>query len=85
MRWKQHELELLTEMRQAGATNPEIARALHRSVQSVRTKALDQHLPSHYRPTPPTQPPRNGRSHLAKHPPRAGKTTLPPLASLHDS
>ncbi len=77
--WTQHEIATLTELRQAGATNPEIAKQLHRSVQSVRTKALDLHLKSHYHPTPPHPP----RSHT-KPTPRAGKTTLPPLASLHD-
>jgi hypothetical protein len=82
--WTQRDIELLRELRQAGHNNPEIAARLNRSVLSVKCKARQLHLPSNYHPTPPPTTPRRATRSPSRHIPRAGKSTLPPLASLHD-
>lgn len=80
--WTADDIARLRELRAQGLMNEEIAEQMHRSKISVANKATRLHIPSAYVPIAPKRGVRTTPRSAIK---RAGKTTLPPLPSLHEN
>jgi hypothetical protein len=82
MPWPKDEVEKLRLWRSAGIGNIEIARRLGRTVVAVVAKVRSLKLPPlEARPKPPQRPRTRAPERSV---PKAGRTTLPPLPSLHE-